>query len=375
MVLKQKANIPQATSETLETLRELCKPHLLLNKARLTCFLMLVLAVIKQRTVSLVWLSKNTESSAQASSIYRRFQRFFALCDLPPKTVGRLVLALAPKPKDGWILAMDRTNWQFGKSHINILVVTVIVAGVGYPIAWRVLPKSTKKGNSRKFHRTAVMDEVLEILPAEEIKVLTMDREFVGKKWLGWLKFMGISYIVRVKKNARIGSHHAVWLSVRGRWKKYANEEQKVFGQSVYFAAKRIPKGREKYLAVISHGFQGDEALALYWQRWGIETLFGHLKKRGYQFEDTHLTKRKRVEKLFGVLAVAFALCHRQGRELEQQTGKVERKKHGYRAKSVFRKGFESLHQMLVQPNRFAEQLATFFRQTIQPLLQPNFVA
>ena len=33
--------------------------------------------------------------------------------------------------------------------------------------------------------------------------------------------------------------------------------------------------------------------------RWGIETLFSHLKKRGYQFEDTHM----------GVLTVAFALC------------------------------------------------------------------
>jgi len=191
-----------------------------------------------------------------------------------------------PKPKDGWVLAMDRTNWQFGKTHINILVVTVIVEGVGYPIAWRMLPKKTKKGNSRKFHRIAIMKEVLDILPAEEIKALTMDREFVGTKWLGWLKSMEISYVVRVKKNARIGGQSAAWFSIRGRWKKQAHEEKEVFGQQVYFAAKRIPKGRENYLAVISHGFQGEEALELYWQRWGIETLFGHLKKRGYQFEE-----------------------------------------------------------------------------------------
>ena len=185
---------------------------------------------------------------------------------------------------------------------------------------------------------------------------------------------MEISYVVRVKKNARIGGQSAAWFSIRGRWKKQAHEEKEVFGQQVYFAAKRIPKGSENYLAVISHGFQGEEALELYWQRWGIETLFGHLKKRGYQFEETHLTKRKRVEKLFGVLAVAFALCHRQGQELEKQARKVECKKHGYRAKSIFRKGLESLHQMLVQPHRFADQLAAFFQQIIRPLLQSNFV-
>jgi len=36
------------------------------------------------------------------------------------------VLALAPKSANGWVLAMERTNWQFGKTHINILVVSVI---------------------------------------------------------------------------------------------------------------------------------------------------------------------------------------------------------------------------------------------------------
>ena len=186
---------------------------------------------------------------------------------------------------------------------------------------------------------------------------------------------MEVPYIVRVKKNARIGKHSAAWLSARGRWKKQSHEQHEVFGQQVHFAAKRIPKGRENYLSVISYGFRGEEALELYRLRWGIETFFSHLKKRGYQFEETHLTKRKRVEKLFGVLAVAFSLCHRQGQEIEKEKGKVERKNHGYRAKSVFRKGFESLHRMILQPHRFADQLASFFEKIIRPLLTSNFVA
>ena len=43
-------------------------------------------------------------------------------------------MALAPKPDNGWVLAMDRTNWQFGRTHINILGVSVILNGVGLPI-------------------------------------------------------------------------------------------------------------------------------------------------------------------------------------------------------------------------------------------------
>ncbi len=82
----------------------------------------------------------------------------------------------------------------------------------------------------------------------------------------------------------------------------------------------------EANISVISHGFCGEEALELYRLRWGIEPLFSHLKKRGYQFEETHLSKLKRVEKLFGVLAVAFSLCPRQGQEMKKEKGKVERK-------------------------------------------------
>lgn len=331
---------------------------------------MLVLGVIAERTVSLVWLSQHADTDAKPESLYRRFQRFFALCVLPPKRVGALVLALAPKPPGGWVLAMDRTNWQAGETHVNILVVSVIVDGVGFPIAWRVLPKSTKRGNSRKHHRIALMEDVLSILPATEIRALTMDREFVGHSWLAWLRLVDVPYVVRIKSNTRIGAKTAGWLCRWGRWKKQAGQCHEVFGEQVFFAAARIKKGRDEYVAVISNGFSGGEALALYRQRWGIETLFGHLKKRGYQFEDTHLTKKDRIEKLTGVLAVAFALCHRWGQRIEDKTGRRV-KKHGYRAKSVFRMGFESLHRMLSKPWRFARDIAQFFEVVIRrPLLE-----
>lgn len=373
MVVNTKDNDPQAAELTMETLRELFKPHLKLPKARLTCFLMLVLAVFGQRTVSLVWLARHAAPPAKAESVYRRFQRFFAGCVLPARTIGALILALSPKPSNGWVLAMDRTNWQFGKSHINILVVTVILNGVGLPIAWRMLPKKTKRGNSNRFHRVRLMQDVLAILPVADIRALTMDREFVGGKWLAWLKLMEVPYVVRVKANSLIGGVCADWWCERNRWKKHAAELHEVFGEQVHFAAKRIRNGRDAFVAVISHGYQGTEALELYQMRWGIETFFSHLKKRGYQFEDTHMTKGCRIDKLLGVLAVAFALCYHWGRKLEQKTG-IKLKKHGYRAKSVFRQGFESLHEMLRRPSSFASQLADFFLHVFRLPLSENFV-
>ena len=349
----------------METLREHFKPHLGLPKARLSCFLMLVLAVIGQRTVSLVWLARHPHTAAKDESVYRRFQRFFASCALPAKRVGALLLALAPKPRDGWVLAMDRTNWQFGTTHINILVVSVILNGVGLPIAWRILPKATKRGNSRSGHRIALMQEVLSILPHPDIRALTMDREFVGDRWLSWLRLMEIPFVVRLKSNTMVGGNAASWWCERNRWRRFAEGMHEVFGMRVHFAAKRIRDGRDAHLAVISNAFHGGAALEIYRLRWGIETLFSHLKRRGYQFEDTHMTKASRIGKLMGVLAVAFALSYQWGRKLEAETG-VKLKKHGHRAKSVFRQGLESLHRMLHAPVSLAVRLSDFLNHVVR---------
>jgi hypothetical protein len=94
-----------------------------------------------------------------------------------------------------------------------------------------------------------------------------------------------------------------------------------VFGERVYFATKRIRKGRDAFVAIINDGFAGEEALKLYRMRWGIEILFSHLKRLCYQWE----------------------------RKLEEAKG-VKLKSHGYRAKNVFLRGIESLHQILHMP-------------------------
>lgn len=334
---------------------------------------MLVLAVLETTTVSLYWLAQAGSEEVRSESKYRRFQRFFASFCFKQRSVGALILSLLPKPPEGWVLAMDRTNWKFGKTHINILVVTVVLNKVGFPVAWLVLPARTKRGNSNRHHRITVMERVLGIMASSEIKVLTMDREFVGKRWLSWLNLMEVPYVVRVKKDAKIGPFRAEHLSGRGRWRKFAAERQDAFDQQVYFAAKRIAKGRDPFLAVISNRFRGREVLELYSLRWGIETFFSHLKKRGFCFEDTHLTKRPRLEKLVAVLGMAFTLCHRWGCIREQREGK-KLKKHGYRARSVFRLGLESLHKMVKRPARYREELWEMLRLVIAVPLRKSFV-
>ena len=85
------------------------------------------------------------------------------------------------------------------------------------------------------------------------------------------------------------------------------------------------------------------------------------------------MTKGERIEKLMGVLAVAFAMSYRWGQRLERKHG-VKTKKHGYRAKSIFRQGFESLHRMLKAPRQFAAQIEDFFETIVRIPLLANFV-
>jgi len=179
------------------------------NNARLNCVGIMLVAVLRFRTVNLAKLAAEATDSISEASLYRRFQNFFLKFEMPLDDIGRLVLSKVPKPKDGWVLSMDRTNWKFGRTHINILVIGVVTQKVAIPVCWVVLPQSTKRGNSNTSQRIKLMKRLLKLMPADDIKVLTMDREFIGKKWLQWIDDNSIKYVVRIKNNVLINGKSA----------------------------------------------------------------------------------------------------------------------------------------------------------------------
>ena len=56
------------------------------------------------------------------------------------------LLGMRGKP---WVLAMDRTNWEFGKTTINILMISVIWKGMGVPLIWTLLPSAGNSNTKR----------------------------------------------------------------------------------------------------------------------------------------------------------------------------------------------------------------------------------
>jgi len=203
---------------------------------------------------------------------------------------------------------MDRTNWKHGKRHINILTIGVVINKIAIPIVWKVLPQATKRGNSNAQQRIKLFTELLKVMPAEDIYALTMDREFGGEQWLKWLDSKDIGYVVRIKKSILVNGKSAHKYPETKKGKKTKKTTYIVMGMPLFFANKVIQnKGRrDSHLYVVSNRFSGRDALALYRMRWGIEQLFSHLKKRGFDLEATHMTDASKLEKLFAIVSLAF---------------------------------------------------------------------
>jgi hypothetical protein len=91
-------------------------------------------------------------------------------------------------------------------------------------------------------------------------------------------------------------------------------------------------------------------ALEDYARRWEIETLFSCLKTRGFCFEATHLTDLHRIEKLIALLAIALAFAHITGEWLHEQKP-IPIKKHGRKARSLFRYGLDYLRKIVLTPS------------------------
>lgn len=125
---------------------------------------------------------------------------------------------------------------------------------------------------------------------------------------------------------------------------------RRVFGRTdclaLFVSGMRLADG--DYLIVISDraASRGD-LVQEYAGRWGIETLFGALKSRGFDLEATHLRESERLSRLLSVLALAFCWAYVCGEWLfDQKPWKA--KKHGRLSMRLFRRGLDYLQRLLM---------------------------
>ena len=304
----------------------------------------LVGGVIKSRSVVFSEIADKIDKPIKPSSIERRVQDFFAKVRFDYTQLAVFLLSfLPPRPL---VLSIDRTEWDFGQTQVNILCIVASIGKLAVPLYFEMLDNNS--GNSNAGNRIDLFKQLISIVGKERVQMLVMDREFVGQRWLKWLKEEKIPFCVRVPK------HHFILLadgqrlyaqSVTQPDKTYYQRNVVVDGVAVNLAVSYNKEGELLYLI----GTALPQTLqAWYKRRWSIEVFFQALKGRGFDLESSSLRCLLRYRKLFAIVSIAYTLCWATGIE-EGKTNPVKPKKHGYPQYSVFRRGLNLMRQFYKQ--------------------------
>ena len=278
----------------------------------------------------------------------RKLQRFL---DLPHLTIALIWFPLIAY----WLttfcsvgqtlsVAIDRSQWGC----INLFTIALIWQKRAIPLYWCLLPKL---GNSNLPEQTLALQQVLPLF--KEYKVIVLgDREFCSVDLGNWLKTMGVSFCLRLKKNHCIETENLIWQRL--------DELGVVPGTSLYFQGVRVRKTRPVVGFDIAckwkRNYQGLKAkdawfiltdlgslpvaITAYKKRMGIEEMFRDCKTGGYNLEGSGL-KGDRLIKIILLMALVYSSAIFQGTEIQKKqvqkyVSRRKDKRQEYRRRSIF---------------------------------------
>jgi hypothetical protein len=218
------------------------------------------------------------------------------------------------------------------------------------------------KGNATAAEHVAIIRKFVAEFGVQRIQRVYADREFGSAELFKYLIENGIDFHIRLKTSHKSGgkSFLQIWRNTAEKVKLRGKVKIKVFGLEIYVSCVKYQKnGKTEYLIVASRE-ENKYAIEEYKVRWQIETMFGCLKKRGFNFEETHLTMPKKIGKLMMLLGLGLCLAMLMGEIQVEVLKNVEMKlkKNRRYAKSLFRIGLDALQNLLFnyhKPNKRIE--------------------
>ncbi len=330
-----------------------------MNLARIKAMSMMICALCKVQRIAYTKLASAFDSDAEASSSLRRIQRLIAECIINTDLIARLILKLIPV-KGPYSLSMDRTNWKFSNTNINILTLGIICEGMAFPIVFKMMDK---RGNSNTEERMELIRRFCALAGENSIAHLMADREFVGSEWLAFLNSRGIHYHIRIRENFRVIRHgkeskaHWLFTDLKLGECKHLSGIYYVNGQPCYLSGSKVQ-------LLVSY-CNAEEALDMYRQRWQIETMFKGLKSSGFNIEDSHVRSQERMANLFSIVMIAYVWCYLVGIYIHKNIKEIKVLHHGRKAKSLFKYGLEYISQCLLNhTNRYRIDIFNFLSYT-----------
>jgi hypothetical protein len=324
-----------------------------------------------------IWLkdiaasSKNfDQDTSKVKSRIRRLQRLFGNLVFNYHCIALMLYAKLGIQGKVTIL-LDRTNWDYGKSHINIFVAAALYRPLGsnqsfaIPIVWEVFDK---KGNSNTQERKRLINRLLHVIEKENIEAILGDREFIGQEWIQFLHDENIPFIIRIKNNMyveyggkRIKVSELTKAVVCGKKVKFDVQLDNV---KIQLAATKSTNN-ELVVVIASIGLK-DDLLDQYRLRWLIELFFKSIKSKGFDIENTHMTDPEKIKKLFALIAIATLAIVHAGIVKHHFVKRIPIKKHGRPEFSIFTYGRDFLHEL------FAGEIIFAFFDLLEPLFIPD---
>jgi len=166
---------------------------------------------------------------------------------------------------------------------------------------------------------------------------------------------------IRIKKNTLLHDGHrelsadVCFQDLQVGQSKVLTKRRRIWGRWLYVAALRLDDG-ELLIVVTAHA--PESAISDYAKRWGIETLFGCFKTRGFCLESTHFNHPERLSKLIALLALAMCWAMLVG-IWQNLLHPIKIKKHGRPAKSIFRFGLDFLRCIFFDFKLHADKFST----------------
>lgn len=310
-----------------------------------------ILGLLYRKSVKFAEIAAVLNAAVKDESNLRRIQSFFADHEMDYLAIAGLLMSFVPLRR--LAISIDRTNWQVNGENINIFCLTVHYQGVGIPILFDMLDK---KGNTDQQERIDLLDKFCLLFGEGRIGSLMGDREFIGEKWYKYLINKKIPFYLRLPKSHRVtvgGIHYRIDKlidAIAGTKEVWLN---RIFvnGIELNIGLKKLHAGgagrkEDDYLAILTND-KGYKALKEYKKRWSIETFFQSIKKRGFDIEQTHLDEPSKIQKLFALVAIAFACCITIGIHHNKTVKTIPTKNHGYKQNSFFRVGLDKFFKAI----------------------------
>ena len=205
----------------------------------------------------------------------------------------------------------------------------MVLVGCGdlqLPLYWEMLDNNS--GNSSSGDRIELLAKCFAVLDKRRVGLVVGDREFVGHKWIKYLKDNDSHFVMRFPKHHTFtladGQVRCVEELTLGIGASYKVGSCQVDGCWGSLWIKRLDETEYLYL-------MGTAELvhlgSLYRKRWCIEAFFQQIKQRGFDLESTHLRSLEKLSKLVAVVSLAYGFCisfglyvHEKVQQIKEET-------------------------------------------------------